>query len=319
MSTPYLGRGAIGFGEESSWGTAVARSHWLRVISASVSRVREKRARPHLMGPGEPSAVRRTHYVARDIVEGSFEVEVGYQDASLLLLKHALGAVATTGTDPYDHALTLSRELPTGLTIEQVIGEKPDGTKIGEVYTGCLITRLVLRVTGTEIMRATIDVIGKTSAGKVSDSSPSFGASDFPVQARFGSTLAWDNLTGKLTEMELTVDNRLTERMLLGDLNGSRPARSDHAEVTMRATRELDETTAYASYLADAEEDAVISFPDSPRDFEITLHNAYADSVDEGLSGAGIQTQTLELRGQGDGTNGGLKIEVTNNADGLNN
>ena len=52
----FLGRGAsLGFGIESTWGTAVARTNWMRVVSTGIDRTIDKVPRPHLgtLGWGE--------------------------------------------------------------------------------------------------------------------------------------------------------------------------------------------------------------------------------------------------------------------------
>ena len=60
MASIYNGIGAcVGFGEESTWGTAVSRTHWRPLISSSLTRTIEKVPRPTswpLIRTGWPSS-----------------------------------------------------------------------------------------------------------------------------------------------------------------------------------------------------------------------------------------------------------------------
>ena len=96
MASIYNGVDAsIGFGEESTFGSAVSRSHWRPLISSSLTRTIEKVPRPTLR-VGTAGAMRRSSYVQSDNAGGSFSIEASYESIGLLL-KHLLGTATTTG------------------------------------------------------------------------------------------------------------------------------------------------------------------------------------------------------------------------------
>lgn len=312
MGTPYLGRGAaIGFGEESTWGTAVSRTNWLRVTNLSIVREIEYLPRNHLGHRGATSANRRAErYKSADNISGSFEFEAAYDDSTLLLLKHALGAVSTTGSGPYVHAYTLAEALPTGLTIEAIYG---NGS--AEVFEGCMITQLTLSIESGGLMTGTAEIIGQTSGGLTSAGTPTYSSAGNPILHHQAGNFTFDSLDDKVASMELVVNNNLTRRLLLGSALTQQPVRGDFQEITLSVTREYDTDDLHADFLAQTNADAAITFTGTGNNVAaFTFHNAELTSNPHsgGVTGPGIIEQTLEFVCLSDGTNEGLAVSVTN-------
>ncbi len=307
MASIYHGRGAaIGFGLESTYGTAVSRTNWRPLISSSLTRTIEKVPRPTLR-VGTLGAMRRKHYIQSDGVSGSFSVEGQYTSIGLLI-KNLLGASSTTGSDPYTHVYTIGGTLPTGLTIENV-----RGTGTSEIFEGCRLNSGTFAVSSGGVMTCEFDVIGETGAAtpRATAGTPSFSATDAPILHNHAGSLSWRSATYDLVDLSLTLSNALAARQHLGSTVTKRPLRSDFQSVEMSVTVEVEDQL-YHDFISDVEDDCSITFTSGSNSFAIELQNAYLSSASDPVSDANIVRQSLTFVGQSDGTNEGLKITVVN-------
>jgi len=313
MASIYHGRGAsIGIGEESTYGTAVSRTNWRPLISSSLLRTIEKVPRPTLR-TGAAGAMRRAHFISADNAGGSFQVECDYNSVGMFC-KHLMGTVADTGGGPYDHTYTFANTLPTGLTIENI-----RGTGTSEVFEGCKISTGTFAVSAGGVMTFDAAVIAETSAARGSAGTPTIAATDAPVLHSHAGQLSFNSVNYDVIDMSLTVNNSLATRQKLGSAATLEPLRSDFQSVEMSVTVEVDDVL-MAAYIADTESDAVITFTSGADVFKFTIHSAYLSEVSDPVTDANIVRQSLVLVGQSDGTDEGLKIEITNaNASGTSN
>ena len=309
MASIYHGRGAaIGFGAESagSYGDAVARTNWRPLISSSLTRTIEKVPRPTLR-VGGAGAMRRSHYIQSDNAGGSFSIEASYRSMGLLC-KHLMGAVSTTGTNPYTHVYTFADDVPEGLTIEN-----NRGTGTSEVFEGCRLNSGTFSVSAGGVMTCEFDVIAETGAAtpRGSAGTPNFEATDAPILHSQAGQLSFGGATYDLIDMTLTVNNALAVRQHLGSLVTAKPLRSDFQSVELSVTLEVEDAL-YAAFISDTESDAHITFTDGTRSFRIDVQNAYLSTVSDPISDANVVRQSLTLIGQSDGTDEGLKLTVVN-------
>lgn len=312
--TLRYGRGAfIGTAAEVTWGTPVAATHFYRVIGTSLTRKVGKVGRPHLTH-ASVSAMRKSHFTTEDLVEGSFEVELNYEGMGTLFY-HALGAKATTGPSgsTYTHTYTLAAELPVGLTIEQCIGVADDGTYQSEVFEGCRINTAKVRFAAGEVARGTFDVIGETSAARTTASSPTYTTNDTVMLHHQAGTLSFNSVSYTAKTVEITVENNLARRMLLGSTVTKQPQRSDFTKVTIRATLELTSAALITAYTADTQGDLVIAFTGTGVNTATwTAQNGFITSYSDPISSPGIIEQVVEWTCESDGTDEGLKLVITN-------
>lgn len=300
----------IGIGEETEWGTAVDRAVWFHGITESMKRSLEKRKRPVLGDHSGNARAPRRHYVASDNAGGSFEILVTYEGLGLLL-KHALWGHATTGaSSPYTHRYKPAATAPTGgLTIEVIRG---DGT--AEVFSGCRISKLTVKLEAGGLMRCTVEVIAKTSGGRVSAGTPVHTTSrDLEVVHHHGAEATWNAASFGYKAFELVVDNKLARRQLVGSSNSKDPKPSDDQEITVRLDTEWSNDTLQTGLTADTESDLVLAFtgPGS-RELTITVHNAYVADNSAPVTGVGVIAETTNFHGQDDGTDLGIEIEIVN-------
>lgn len=311
MAWPYLGRGAaMGIGEESTWGTAVSRTAWFRLVSSTIKRTVAKTQRG-VLAESSSSRNRRAHYIGADDVGGTVVILMGYEGLGLLL-KHALhGTPSTTGPSGsiYTHTFKLGTAPPTGgLTIEII-----RGTGSAEVFEGCRISKMSWEIEAGGLMKVTLDVIGQTSAGPTSAGTPTYTTNELDVIHHQCGTLSFNSATYTLKKFTVSLDNHLARRPLLGSKLTADPAPSDFTDVMFDAELEYEGDALLTALTADTESDAVISFAGvSSRSLSFTVHNAYLDDTDVPVNTVGVLPMSIKFRGQSDGTDEGLQIAVAN-------
>lgn len=311
--TVYMGRdAAIGIGEESTYGTAVARTVWARLISASLGRKIEKVPRPHLVG-SSASAARRAHYTSADNVEGDVEFEMAYEGMGMWI-KHILGGTpSTSGTNPYTHTYKLAAALPTGLTGELIYGRADDGTQRSEIFEGLKVASARARIAVNEVARMSVSFIGETSQARAAAGTATFSTNDFPMLHSQAGTLSFNSVNYTCVSVEIVIDNSLTRRQLLGSNLTKAPMRSDFIKVELRATIELSDDNLITAFTADTQGDVAITFTGtSPSASTWTLHNGFITDYSDAPNSAGILMRTITWTGESDGTDEGLQFAITN-------
>jgi len=305
----YTGHGsALGLAEETTWGTPVARTNWLTMLSCSLERSIEYVPRANLGRKAATSWMRRAHYTSTDNVEGDFEWEVAYDDSSIMLLKHLLWGMATTGAGPtYTHTATISATAPTGLTVEKILG---DGN--GEVFEGVLIAEGSLRIAAGGIMTGRVRLIGETGGGLVTAGTPTYSANGNLVKHDHAGVFAFNSQNYDLLDMEVTLRRALDRRLLLGSKLTKKPIASSWTEVTARLTTEYDRTNPHSDYSANTQGDGTITFTDATRSMAFTLQNMYTTRLTKTLSSPGVIRESWDVVCESDGTDEGLKIATVN-------
>lgn len=300
----------LGAGEESTWGTPAARTNWVRLITSTLARRKIYVPKPHMGTLGATSQNRRSQFLQRDEVSGDIEGLLAYDDSSILLLKHALGAVATTGTGPYVHSVTLATPLPTGLTAELIKGT---GSSQAEVFEGCKVQRGRILFTAGELARWTLSLMGETSAGLVSAGTPTYSSNGECVAHHQGGQFGFNSANYDYISAEITWNNQLAFRQFVGAAESKEFQPENLLEVQVRITRQWDGTALYAAHLAQTASDLTFSFTGTGNNaLAVTLHNAEINEATHPTQGPGPITETLVFRGLSDGTDEGLKLAFTN-------
>lgn len=306
---PYLGRGtAIGIGEETTWGTAVARTHWFRAKSVEMKRSVKKNRR-NVLAEATGSRNVRAHYIESDLAGGTFTILVGLEGMGMLI-KHILhGTPSTTGANPYTHTYKFAANAPTGgLTIEVIRG---NGT--AEVFEGCRITKATFKIVAGGLMEVTCEVIAETSGGRVSAGTATYTANELEVIHHEAGTVSWNAQTYTPAGLEFTLDNKFGTRMLLGSKLTKEPQPSAFLEVKVKLDVEWENDNLNTGLTADTESDLTITFTKAARSIAFTLHNAYIDGeVADDISDVGVVKQSANLMSQSDGTDEGFQIVIVN-------
>lgn len=322
MSTASTGHGsALTLTTESTWGTdnrGVGTTYAFDIESVGGDGIQYMREPLPILATG--SRTERGSYLGE--IRAGFEVVLPVTWRSFgVLLQYALGAagVTTGASAPYTHTFTPAQSLPTGLTAEVIMGTS--GTS--KVYTGCMISKLVLKVDAGGAMMATVTFIAKSCTEDASPSTPSFGSGrDMLVDHQSFTEIVWGALTAitdRVQSLTITIDNALSRRNRLGSAETARPYFSGFADFTLEA--ELDAVAADDILTAVADPtgtpaDCVISF-ENPADaddtIEITLTGAIATSFQAGqIGGPDILKSSIALKGQTSGSDKGIAVVLTN-------
>jgi hypothetical protein len=308
----YVGAGAaIGFGTESTWGTAVARARWERATGTGLRRVRTREVVQDLSGTGGGSANYMHMFTSRDRVRGTLAFNGHYHSYGLTtLLKHAMGSCTDGGAGPYTHTYTLTATMQTGLTIEMIMG-----SNYSEVFEGCKVNRLTLTHEIGRPMGVEADIIGQTSGGAASAGTATYNSTYTYVLPEQGGSFTWNSVAYVVRRCVVSIDNKLVERDQIGSLNSLEPKRGEKPDVLITLDIERDSDALQTAFLADTESaSATITFTSGSYSIAYTGHNSQIVDYDPpaSIGGIGPLVQRLTLRCLSNGTNEGLGIVVTN-------
>jgi hypothetical protein len=318
MSSALTGfGGSIGLGEEVTWGTPVARTRFIEVTRATLNQTISREPRKTLGQLGSVSTNYRGFAELAIDAGGDIETYLEYDNPGItLLLKHCMGAVASSaGPAPYTHTFTLDKDLPPGLTIEQIHGSQA-GIDAAEVFDGARITTFEISSAARErVMLKIPGIIARVSGGLVAAGVAAYVAAE-EVLAHQAAQLTWNGNTFDLLDFSVKVDRKLERRPHVGSKLTGCPAISDQMDVTFSGTAEWDDNNLPNDFVSGAQSDAVLTFTGvtgaGPNSLSITLHNLLLESVDKPVDKVGTLTQAFTGRAFSDGTDEGLTIVVVN-------
>jgi len=311
MALPFHGRGAaIGIGEESTYGTAVSRTNWRQTVSDDAYRKVTRNYRPGLVGVATSFTKRNT---VSGVTEcgGKFEHVLTYEGMGMLL-KHALGSLATTGTGPYVHTYKIGA-LPTGLTVEFI--DSGDSGNVAQVAEGCKISRMALKWTDpSQVAMASFDFLAEDIGAYTTAGSPAYGTgSNLDMIGHQLGALSFNSNNYDLLSLEMIIDNKLGRRYKLGSRLTKEPARTDFCEVTWRAEVEWENGNALTDFRNEVQGDVAVTSTGTGNDAcTFTLHNAQIWDAPKPVSGPGPGRIRIEWRGLSDGTDEGFQVALTN-------
>ncbi len=311
MAIPARGFGAyLGIGIEGPYGVCVARSNWLKVSSLGMKRTIEKRRIPHLGCVGAVSTNRMGHFTASDKAGGAVEFPMAYDDSTVLMLSHALGAVATSGAGPYQHDITAAVPGALGsLTLEQGYG-----TQDAEEFRGCVLPGFELKASAGNIAMLSIPgIIGLTTDGLEAQGSPVFPVASY-IKHDHAGQFAFNGGLWDITDISIKVDRKISDRMLLGSLLTKAPTPNDFMDIGFKITVEYGQAAGLnAAWLADTSGDATLTFTGpGANSMALTLQNAHIIDIARPIAGPGIITQTVDFVCESDGVDEGLLIRMIN-------
>ncbi len=294
MAVPYRGQGTgIMIGLEVTPGTAVSRTRSVFVNSSTLTQSARQRA-PRARLSHSTAGFVKSEYVQQVDVGGAVTVPGAYSSLGLLL-RAALGTVS--GTGPFTFAGSAS--LPS-LTIEQIVGTSGRS----EVFAGCKVNTMTLTSSpGAEVLFA-FDIIGMSKAADGSAGSPSYGS---PVaMEHYECEVTWGGSSlGVVKSVSSVLNNNLTRRRGVGDLNSLEPSISAARRVVTTLVVEKDSFSPRSAEVADTLGDLVLTYTDTAtgaKTLVYTIPDCRA-KVDEtiGANFGDLET-TVTLESNGDPT-----------------
>lgn len=305
MAQPFVTRGgAVGIGEESVYGTSVARTNW-RPLRPGESVQRRTVTSPIddlYVGKGFGSPRRA---VDAEEVGGRIPLLMSYTRVGMWL-KHMLGAVVTTGSGPYTHTYKPAA-LPTSLTIEKLRGTATNS----ETVKGVKVSGWEMSVSARQRMMLDIDVMCETTNRSTAGSETFGGADDFVLHSQAGN-LNFNSVNYTLISMSLKGDNGLERRDQLESILTDEPAESQNRVYTLEFEMEDGDDNLYTAEAAQTGADVTITFTGLVNNsMAITLRNCTVE-ISDTLTTRGILKRTGTFYGKPDGTDEALQIVVTN-------
>jgi hypothetical protein len=310
-----FGRGGfIKIGEETTYGTIAASTPVNnRIISASFQKTQEKERKTHLSQSGA-GGFQNGHFEAFLNVGGSIDLPLLYEGSGMLL-KASLGAVTTTdlgvSEDPryqHDYEPASDGELPSlSVGLQR-------GTGSYEVFLGCKVASMSISGSAGEEVTASFELIAQDANSRGAATTSSFGSGRQIFHYESGD-LNYNSATYKMKSFELSLDNKLERRNVLGDKKTLEPITNDIREITLSVTLEMEDNALYDAYLAGTQSDVEFAFTNSPDGdiCNILIRNCYITDYDDAINTFGALERTMTFVGEGDSSNEPIRIRVTNN------
>jgi hypothetical protein len=308
-----FGRGAfIKLGEEATYGT-IASSMPVdnRIISASFQKTQEKERKTHLSQSGA-GGFQNGHFDAFLNVGGSIDLPLLYEGTGMLI-KAAVGAVTTTDLSPatpqyqHDYEPASDGELPSlSIGLQRGTGEY-------EVFLGCKVATMGISGTAGEEVTASFEIIAQNANARSTATSSTFGSGRQIFHFESGD-LNYNSATYKMKSFELSLDNKLERRNVLGDKKTLEPITNDVKDITLSVTLEMQDNVLYTAYLDGTQSDVEFTFTNSDGDLcNVLIRNCYITDYDDAVNTFGAIERTMTFVGEGDASNEPIRIRITNN------
>lgn len=307
--------GSLWFAEESSYGAGTAFNRGLRLVSHSLRGNHKTEAVEDLGFYGAAHGNTRERYATENEVGGGISMNLAYNNASLILLKHLLGAVAEGGGGGpnYTHTFTLAHLDGLGLHMHAISGKAGAGSsKIAESLTGCKIESGTIKVEHGKPVMLDAQIIGKTSSGLVVVSAPTIAASPALVLHHHMGNFAWNSATRKVKSLEISISRGLERDLYLNSLDTAEPVETTPLVCELSIGTRWREDAWDDGQWAETLANATFTFTSGARSMAITCHNGQVIDVSRPVQSRGAIEQTVKLALQADSSNSGLAIVVTN-------
>ena len=236
----------IGIAEESTFGTPVTATQFYEIFSESLRYERKLNVVPLL---GHRSQ-RRT-VASKTNVSGGVKLPLLWNGAEKFI-KHAMGSVVTTGTNPYTHTFALAAALPTGLTVEVNRDDASISGNAAFQYAGCKISKLTLTQEMEQPLTMEVEFIGRDLAliSGTSKTFPTYDAIDYAqvtvAQIDPGGGSSFDL---PIRSLKIVIDNALhDDQYRLGGPTRAGITAGGQRKVSIEAEIEFESLTAYNYY-----------------------------------------------------------------------
>jgi len=312
MAQPRTARGSfLGVApDNTTYGTAAGTlTHFFRLFTAGITNVCNDVPVGTLADSNNASEVVSAHVRNEQSITGTVEMPLMAEGMGLLI-HHAMWATATTGSGPYTHTSTVASSRPAlGLTLEQCTGAK------SEIFPGGRISKMVLKgEVGGGVLRAAFDVIAQApTAAPGTPSTPTYTANETASTVEWwrGATASIGGNAYKIQSFEITLDRKLEPIRSVGALVTDDPATSTRPEVMGKFRLAQYDDQLYADYKAGTEANVTLTFTKGTKSIAFTVENAHIGKYAENR-GTGPTIIDLEVVGQSDSSDTGLKIVIVN-------
>ena len=276
-----------------------------RIFSCTLKRV-EERVQTSVLTTTD-GGFARGQFKVNTMASGTIEVPLQYEGIGVWL-KYALGSATTSGSGaPYTHQYAAdTTDLPTfGIKFQRGSGKM-------EQFKGCMVQSMTLSVNAGEEARLSCEIIAQTSNARAAAITPTFGDGEQVYHFQAGK-MNFNSVNYDLYNFELSLDNKLETRYVLGSTLTASPDVNDIREATLTVTCGLEDQLLYDAHLDGTSSDLTFTFTDGADEFQVYLYNAVCMEYSDDITTAGRLERTATFKGFADAVQpGAIKIIVVN-------
>ena len=282
--------GQVGIKTESVVGTAVTVDTFVPVVNANIS-IDEGYMRPAGIRAGRRT--RNPAVLGARVVSGSVELEL--PNASIAaLLKHAFGAVSTTGAGPYEHTYTPGAHL--GKSFTQQIGiQDAGGTVRPFTSAGTKIGSWEMSCTVGEFAMFSYDWTAMSLVTATALASASYTSGLTPFTFVQGTVSVNGGAVASARAVTLRCEKGLRDdRHALGARGIREQLEEDRFEFSSEITADFDDLTLFALGVAGTQVASVLTFTNGVDSLVITTSGQVVGDPPS-LTSNGLEEQTIRL------------------------
>ena len=299
-------------GVESTWGNVSGSMHTNtnRVISTTLARQQQRDGRTHLST--SDGATRMGFFDTFEETGGNLTIPF-YYDGIGTFIKGLIGSATTTpaGSD-FIHEYKSNTTDFISFTCELQRGS--DSTQGMEKFLGMKVASGTISVEAGSEMTLSMELIGKTSNNRASGITPTYNTGVQQVYHYESGGLTWNGTTYYIRSMEISVDNKLERRNLLGSKLTYEPDSTDYREITMSCELDLEDNNLYNDMIAGNQSAIEIIFTQtgSTNNINFIFQNAIITDYSDPISTVGRLTRSVTFTALSTTTTEAFKIRMRN-------
>ena len=309
----------VGIGKESTFGTAVSRTNWLKVDTITgLTEVQSIEPIPHLRHGGSTNPAFVDYHAGDVALEGSMGGPLLYDGCGLLIQTAFGAAVSSSGAGPYTHTYNLGTNVDS-LTLEIIRGTSGNS----EILVGCCIRTFSIIIEQGKYARWEADFIcQKANADRSSAGTPSFTAFN-------GANLVGNSIKGHQaaalsgtsaayaihSRITYSLDRKLTGIRALGSKYIAEVVAGDYASLSVQVDRMDNGDALYNGHRAVTQSDltqAITGTGNLAGTF--TARNAVISNDSADIPNAGPIVERVVFMPFSDDTDNALTIAITNDS-----
>lgn len=257
----------FGYVSESTYGTAVTVTKFLEMVSEGVKNDGGTR----IVSRGLRAGRAVNHRAARGVVHIAGPVTFELPNVNIAtLLKHAFGAVTTTGVGPYTHTLTPGDLLADSFTT-QIGRPSTDGTVQPFTLAGCKVSEFEMAAEVDQYVMFTPTIVAKSETTATALATASYSASTSPFVFT-GAVVSGAGAPAAVNSFTLRGNNGLTVDRAGPGSAAIREPLSTKREYGGTITAEFDGLTKYADFIAQTQRALVFTFTSGADSLQITMN-----------------------------------------------
>jgi hypothetical protein len=283
--------GHVGFGKETTWGTAVAVTDYAEIMNESLRESIDRYEVKNVTGRfHEPDDVAGLHRIGGDIVLAGHPLPLG------VMLKAAMntlsGSVVLSGFLWNNRFVSTKSEFAYGVPSQPYTIEVYRDVTSSHRYAGCVLDRLVMALAPNQDLRVTTSCLGKTGT-LLTRSTPTFPSSSVePFMFDSASVHLGGSATARIEALNVTIDNQLEGVPALNNSNEiASIRRRGHQMIRVAGTMDFADVAEFMDWKNQTERALKLSlFKGQSFQFVIDIPRFIYTSYPVGISGRERQT-----------------------------